>query len=122
MVVNINLSFISQVDKFGLELVEALVLVYMHLLVFTLSFAYIIRVNKVFTEVVDYLGSCLERVGSIGLILSVQVMLCVSISSVKDVVYTSILICEVVGINLEFANDLDVLVVVGRTSTVAELC
>ncbi len=49
-------------------------------------------------------------------------MLCVSISSIKDIVYTSVLIYKVVSINLEFANNLDVLVVIGRTSTVAKLC
>ncbi len=58
-------------DKLGLELVEALGLVYTYLLILTLSFAYIIRVNKVFAEVVNYLGSYMERVSSIGLVLSV---------------------------------------------------
>ncbi len=49
-------------------------------------------------------------------------MLCVSISSIKDIVYMSVLICKVVSIDLEFANNLDVLVVIGRTSTITELC
>jgi hypothetical protein len=51
--------------------VKALGLIYIYLLILTLSFVYIIRVNKVFTKVVDYLGSYLKRVGSIRLILSI---------------------------------------------------
>ena len=109
-------------DELGLELVEALSLVYTYLLVFPFDFAYAIRVNEVFSEIVDYLGDCLEGVSGIGLVSSVQVALSVSINSVKDVIYTSVLICEVIGIDLEFANDLDVLVVVGRVNTVTELC
>ncbi len=92
---------------------KALSLVYTHLLVFPLSFIYAMRVNKVFSEVVNHLGSYLEGVSGIRLVLSVQVALSVSISSIKDIVYTSVLICKVVSINLEFANNLDVLVVVG---------
>ncbi len=94
----------------------------MHLLILTLSFAYIIRVNKVFTEVVNYLSSYLKEVSNSRLILSIQVVLGVSISSIKDIVYTSVLICKVVSINLEFANNLDVLVVISRASTIIKLC
>ncbi len=43
----------------------------MHLLILTLSFAYTMRVNEVFTKVVDYLSSYLEGVSSSGLVLSV---------------------------------------------------
>ncbi len=71
MVININLSFVSQVDKLSLKLVEALGLVYTHLLILTLSFAYIMRVNKVFAKVVNYFSSYIERVSSIGLISSI---------------------------------------------------
>jgi hypothetical protein len=120
-VININLSFIGQVDKLGLELVETLSLVYIYLLVLPLGFVYTIRVNEVFSEIVDYLGGCLEGISDIGLVSSVQVALSVSISSIEDIIYTSILICKVVGVDLEFANNLDVLVVIGRTNTVTEL-
>ncbi len=58
-------------DKLSLKLVKALGLVYMHLLILMLSFAYIIRVNKVFAKVVNYLSSYIERVSSIRLILSI---------------------------------------------------
>ncbi len=57
--------------KLGLELIEALGLVYTHLLIFTLYFTYIIRVNKVFTKVVDYLVGYRKGVSSTRLILSV---------------------------------------------------
>ncbi len=43
----------------------------MYLLILTLSFIYIIRVNKVFAEIVNYLSSYIERVSSIRLILSI---------------------------------------------------
>ena len=66
-----DLSFVGQVYEFGLELMEALGLVYMHLLIFTLCFAHLIRVNKVFTEVVDYLSGYLKGVSSIRLIPSI---------------------------------------------------
>ncbi len=122
VVININLSFIGQVDKLGFKLVKALSLVYTHLLIFTLSFAYIIRVNKVFSKVVNYLGSYLEGISSIRLITSIQVALSVSISSIKDIIYTSILICEMVSIDLEFANNLDLLVVIGRAIAITKLC
>jgi hypothetical protein len=80
-----------------------------------------IRINEIFSEIVNYLGNYLEGVSSIGLVSSIQVVLNVSISNIKDIVYISILICEVVGINLEFANNLDVPVVIGRTNTIVEL-
>jgi hypothetical protein len=102
--------------------VKALSLVYTHLLIFPLNFAYAIRVDEVFSEVIDHLGNYLEGVNGIGLISSVQVTLSVSINNVKDVIYTSVLICEVVGIDLEFANDLNVLVIVSRTNAVTKLC
>ncbi len=85
----------------------------MHFLVFTLSFAYAMRVNKVLSKVVNYLGGYFEGICSIRLITSIQVALSVSINSIKDVVYISILICEIVSINLKFANNLDLLVVIG---------
>jgi hypothetical protein len=112
MVINVNLSFINQVDELGLKLVKALSLVYTHLLILPLNFMYAIRVNEMFSKVIDHLGNYLEGVSDIGLISSVQVALSVSINSVKDVIHTSVLICEVVGVDLEFANDLDVPVVV----------
>jgi hypothetical protein len=71
MVIDVNLSFIGQVNELGLELVKALSLVYTHLLVFPLGFAYAIRVNEVFFEVIDHLGNCLEGVSGIGLVSSV---------------------------------------------------
>jgi hypothetical protein len=66
-----NLSFIYQIDKLGFKLIEGLNLVYLQLLVFISSFIYIVRVNKIFTKVVNYLYSCLERVSSIRLISSI---------------------------------------------------
>jgi hypothetical protein len=110
------------VDELGLELVKALSLVYTYLLVLPLGFVYAMRVNEVFSEIIDHLGNYLEGVSSIRLVLSVQVALSVSINNVEDVIYTSVLICEVVGVDLEFVNDLDVLVVVSRTNAVAKLC
>jgi hypothetical protein len=66
-----DLNFIYQVDKLGLKLIEGLNLIYLQLLIFISSFIYIVRVNKVFTEVVDYFYSCLERVSSIRLVSSI---------------------------------------------------
>jgi hypothetical protein len=59
------------VYKFSLKLIEALGLVYIYLLIFMLYFIYIIRVNKVFTKVVNHLSSYLKGVSSIRLILSI---------------------------------------------------
>ena len=58
-------------DKLGLELVETLSLVYIYLLVFPFSFVYMIRVDEVFSKVIDYLGNYLEGVSDIGLVSSV---------------------------------------------------
>ncbi len=58
-------------NKLSLKLVKALGFAYIYLLVLTLSFAYIIRVNKVFIEVINYLSSYLEGVGSSRLVLSI---------------------------------------------------
>jgi hypothetical protein len=70
-VLEMDLSFVYQVDKLGLELMEGLNLVYLQLLVFISSFIYVVRVNEVFTKVVNYLYSRLERVSSIRLISSI---------------------------------------------------
>jgi hypothetical protein len=67
----VNLSFIYQIDKLSLEFIEGLNLIYLQLLVFISSFIYIVRVNKIFTKVVNYLYSRFERVSSIRLILSI---------------------------------------------------
>ena len=58
-------------NKLGLELVKVLNLIYIYLLIFPLSFVYIIRVNKVFSEIVDYLDNYLEGVSGIGLVSSI---------------------------------------------------
>jgi hypothetical protein len=109
------------VDELGLELVKALSLVYTHLLVLPLNFTYAMRVNEVFSKVINHLGNCLKGVSNIRLISSVQVTLSVSINNVKDIIYTSVLICKVVNINLEFANDLDMLVVISWINAVVKL-
>jgi len=110
------------VYKLGLKLVKTLSLVYIYLLIFPLSFVYTIRVNEVFFKVVDHSSNYFEGINGIKLVSSIQVTLSVSISSIKDIIYTSILIYEVIGVDLEFANDLDVLVVIGRINTVNKLC
>ena len=115
------MSFVGQINKFGFKLVKALGLVYIYFFVFIFGFIYIIKINKIFTEIIDYLGNRFKRIGNIGLISSIQVMLYVSVNSVKDIIYTSIFICKVVGINLEFINNLNIPVIVGWTSTVAKL-
>ena len=99
-------------DELGLELVKALSLVYIYLLVLPLNFMYAIRVNEVFFKVIDHLGNYLEGVSSIRLISSIQVTLSVFINNVKDVIYTSVLIYKVININLEFVNDLNVLIII----------
>ena len=71
MVININLNFISQIDKLDFELIETLNLVYIYLFIFPLNFVYIIRINKVFSEIVDYLGNYLKGISGIGLVLSI---------------------------------------------------
>ena len=71
MIININLNFISQIDKLSLKLVKVLSLVYIYLLIFPLNFIYIIRINKVFSEIVDYLDNYLEGISDIGLISSI---------------------------------------------------
>jgi hypothetical protein len=92
--------------------VKALSLVYTHLLVLLLGFAYVIKINEVFFKVIDHLGNCLKGVNGIGLVSSVQVTLSISINNIKDVIYMSVLIYKVVNVNLEFANDLDVPIIV----------
>jgi hypothetical protein len=59
------------VDKLGLKLVKALSLVYTYLLILSLNFIYVIRVNEVFFKVIDHLGNYLKGVNSIKLISSV---------------------------------------------------
>ena len=108
-----DLSFIYQVNKLGLELIEGLNLIYLQLLVFISSFVYIVRVNKVFTEIVNYLYSRLERISSIRLISSIQVVLGIALYIVKYIVYTGILICIVVYIDFEFTDNLDLPIVIG---------
>ena len=71
------------------------------------------RVNKIFTEVVDYLLSYLKGISSVRLISSKQVLLGITFSIVKDIVYTGVFISIVVGINFEFTHDLDLLIVIG---------
>ena len=71
------------------------------------------RVNEILTKVVDYFLSYLKGISSIRLILSKQVLLGVTFSIVKDVVYTGVLVSIVVGINFEFTYNLDLLIVIG---------
>jgi hypothetical protein len=66
----VDLSFVSQVDKLGLKLIESLNLLYSQVLIFVSSLIYIVRVNEMFTEVVDYLLSYLEGISGIRLISS----------------------------------------------------
>jgi hypothetical protein len=65
------------------------------------------------TKVIDHLLSYLKGISSVRLISSEQVLLGVTFSVVKDVVYTGVLVSIVVGIDFEFAHDLDLLIVVG---------
>jgi hypothetical protein len=66
----VDLSFVGQVDELGLELIESLNLLHSQVLVFTSSLTYTVRVNEMFTEVVDHLLSCLEGISSVRLISS----------------------------------------------------
>jgi hypothetical protein len=66
----VNLSFVSQVDKLSLELIESLNLLYSQVLIFASSFIYAVRVNEMFTEVVDYLLSYLKGISGVRLISS----------------------------------------------------
>jgi hypothetical protein len=66
----VDLSFVGQVDELSLELMESLNLLYSQVLVFASSLTYAIRVNKMFTEVVDHLLSCLEGISGVRLISS----------------------------------------------------
>jgi hypothetical protein len=109
------------VYELDLELIKALSLIYTYLLVFALCFAYPIRVDKVFIEVIDHLISYRKGVSNTRLVSSVQVTLSVSFNTIEDIIYTSILICVMVGIDLEFADDLDLPVFVSRVSAVIEL-
>jgi hypothetical protein len=120
-VLGMDLSFVCQVDKLGLKLIEGLNLVYSQLLVFTSSFAYAVRVDEVFTEVVDYLHSRLERVSGIRLVSSVQVALGIALYTVEYIVYAGILICIVVYINFEFADNLDLPIVIGWAFAITKL-
>jgi hypothetical protein len=58
------------VDKLGLKLMESLNLLYSQVLIFVSSLTYIVRVNEMFTEVVDYLLSYFEGISGVRLILS----------------------------------------------------
>jgi hypothetical protein len=48
-------------------------------------------------------------------------VLSVSLSIIKDIVYIGILICIVVSVNLKFANNLDLLVVISQVSAIIKL-
>jgi hypothetical protein len=72
-----------------------------------------VRVNEIFTEVVDYLLSRLKGIGGVRLISSKQVLLGVTFGIVKDVVYIGVLVSIIVGIDFEFAHDLDLPIVIG---------
>ncbi len=48
-------------------------------------------------------------------------VLIISFSIIKDRVYTSIFIYIIVSINLKFANNLDLLVVISQVSTIIKL-
>ncbi len=58
-------------DKLSFKLIKALSLVYIYFFIFILSFIYVIKVNKIFFEIVDYLGSYLKRIGGIRFIINI---------------------------------------------------
>jgi len=58
------------VDKLGLKLIESLNLLYSQVLIFASGLTYIVRVNEILTEVVDYLLSRLKGISGVRLILS----------------------------------------------------
>ncbi len=58
-------------DKLSFKFIKALNLVYIYLFIFIFSFIYIIKVNKIFSEVVDYLDSYFKKIGSIKLIINI---------------------------------------------------
>jgi hypothetical protein len=93
--------------------VKDLNLVYSQLLIFTSSFVYAVRVNEVFTEIVNYLHSYLKRISGIRLIVSIQVVLSITFHIIKNIVYAGVLISVVVYINFEFTNNLDLLIIIG---------
>jgi hypothetical protein len=66
----VNLSFVSQVNKLSLKLIESLNLLYSQVLIFASSLTYMVWVNEIFTKVVDYLLSHLKGISGIRLILS----------------------------------------------------
>jgi hypothetical protein len=92
---------------------ESLNLLYSQVLIFASSLTYTVRVDEMLTEVVDHLLSYLEGISSVRLISSKQVLLGVTFGIVKDVVHTGVLVSIVVGIDFEFAHDLDLLIVIG---------
>ena len=71
MIININLSFINQINKLNLKLVKVLNLVYIYLLIFPLDFVYIIKINKVFFEIIDYLNNYFKGISNIRLISNI---------------------------------------------------
>jgi hypothetical protein len=66
----VDLSFVSQVNKLGLKLIESLNLLYSQVLIFVSSLTYMVRVNEIFTKVVDYLLSYLKGISGVRLISS----------------------------------------------------
>jgi hypothetical protein len=58
------------VNKLSLKFIESLNLLYSQVLIFASSLTYIVRVNEIFTEVVNYLLSYLKGISGIRLILS----------------------------------------------------
>jgi hypothetical protein len=109
------------VYELSLELIKALSLVYTYLLVFTLYFTYTIRVNKVFTEIIDYLVNYRKGISNTRLISSVQVTLSVSFNIIKDIIYISIFIYVIINIDLEFINDLNLLGIISQASVIVKL-
>ena len=57
--------------KLNLKLIKALSLVYIYFLIFTLYFTYIIKVNKVFIKVINYLINYYKGISNIKFILSI---------------------------------------------------
>ena len=57
-------------NKLGLKLIESLNLLYSQVLIFASSLIYAVRVNEIFTEVVNYLLNYLKGISGVRLILS----------------------------------------------------
>jgi hypothetical protein len=116
-----NLSLVGEINKAGLEFIERLIKNHLERLVFITGLFDTVRVRVNVSQVSDHLLIRLESAESVWLVSFVQILLRISFGYIKDVIHSGYFSREVVGIDLEFANDLYVPKVKSRLNAIREL-